>query len=240
MSRRAACLATCLCLLGAGGLAAQDASDSAAYRALTQTPLGAFTPALGAVVTMPRGAGPSVTARYGLQSFRESDYIHNFGGTAEVGVATGRLAVTLGRYNPQCPKNDCPGHLTLSAGYRQGLAIVALGRAANAAGLDIGLDVAAGYARPRPTLVSGSARMTFAFVPQGHGFRLFPYLTPGVGVGLTDQRGDTDAGMLPLLDIGVGLLAAGDHLAATAGASRVFMRDGNWVAGINLGWTFRR
>jgi hypothetical protein len=39
-----------------------------------------------------------------------------------------------------------------------------------------------------------------------------------------------------MLTMGVGLLGFTDRLGITAGASRVFLRGGNWVAGINLGW----
>src|SRR5690349_13551340 len=59
--------------------AAQDASDSAAYRALTQTPPAAFALSLGPAITGRRGSGPAVSGRYGLMSFRTNDYIHNFG-----------------------------------------------------------------------------------------------------------------------------------------------------------------
>jgi hypothetical protein len=219
---------------------AQDASDSAAYRALTQTPVGAFTLPLGAAITGQRGAGPAFYGRYGLMSFRTNDYIHNFGGAVDAPLARGRLGLTVGHYGPTCPRDDCPGHLMISVDASQSLATVSLGRRDHSASLNVGLDASAGYARPnRTTLVSGDAQVTFAMVPQGPGVRLLPYLAPGVGVGLTHENRNTDAGMLPMLSLGVGLLGFDDRLGITAGASRVFLHGGNWVAGVNVGWAVR-
>lgn len=218
-------------------LSAQDASDSAAYRALTQTPVAGFSPRLGPAISGHRGQGAALYARYGLMSFRSNDYIHNFGAGLDLPVARGRLGATVGRYGPTCPRDDCPGHLMVSLDGSQLLTGIALGRRDDAATLAIGLDVSAGYARPNSTsLVSGAALVTFALVPNGAGVRLLPFVAPGVGVGLIHENHDTDAGMLPMLTMGVGLLGFTDRLGITAGASRVFLRGGNWVAGINLGW----
>jgi hypothetical protein len=235
-------------LLGAavGGLllrgvpvAAQDASDSVAYRALTQTPLGAFSPRLDAAITARRGGGPALYTRYGLQSFRSNDYVHNFAGSLDVSFASGRVGVTVGRYGPTCARNDCPGHLMASLDVSQSLTTVSLGRRENAASLNVGLEGAVGFAHPGATLFSGAALLPFALVPDRHTVRLLPFVAPGVGVGLIHSDGDTDAGMLPLLSMGVGLLAFDDRLGLTAGASRVLLRAGNWVAGVNLGWVLR-
>jgi hypothetical protein len=218
--------------------AAQDASDSAAYRALTQTPPGAFALSLGPAITGRRGTGPTISGRYGLMSFRSNDYIHNFGLGVDGPVARGRLGLTIGRYGPTCPRDDCPGHLMAAVAASQPLAAVTVGRTDNSAALNIGLDASAGYARPRSTgLLSGAALVTFALVPRPSGVRLLPYIAPGVGVGLTHVSSNTDAGMLPMLDLGVGLLAFGDRLGVSAGARRVFLSGGNWVAGLSAGWT---
>jgi hypothetical protein len=221
-------------------LAAQDASDSAAYRALTQTPVAAFSPTLGAAIMGHRGQGVALYARYGLMSFRSNDYIHNFGAGLDLPLAQGRLGLTVGHYGPTCPRDDCPGHLTVSVDGSQPLTGVALGREDNAATLAVGLDVSAGYARPSSTsLVSGAALVTFALVPNRPGVRLLPFVAPGVGVGLTHEDDDTDAGMLPMLTMGVGLLGFTDRLGISAGASRVFLRGGNWVVGLNVGWALQ-
>ena len=221
-------------------LVAQDASDSAAYQALTQTPVAAFSPSLGTAITGQRGRGVSLHGRYGLMSFRSNDYIHNLGVSFDFPLARGRFGLTVGRYGPTCPGDDCPGHFMASVHGSQLLTGVALGRKDDAATLTIGLDVSAGYARPRSTnLGSGAALVTFALVPKGPGVRLLPFVGPGVGVGLTHQNHDTDAGMLPMLAIGVGLLGFEDRLRVSAGASRVFLRGGNWVAGVNVGWAPR-
>jgi hypothetical protein len=228
-------------LLRPGRVVGQDASDSAAYRALTQTPVGAFAPRLGPAVSGERGRGAALSARYGLMSFRSNDYIHNFGLGFDAPLARGRLGVAAGHYGPACPRDDCPGHFMVSVDAGQSLAAIALGRRDNAANLTVGLDASVGYARPdATTLVSGGALVTFAMVPQGRGARLLPYIAPGVGVGLTHQDGDTDAGMLPMLALGVGFLGADDRLGVSAGATRVFLRGGNWVAGVSVGWAVNK
>jgi hypothetical protein len=241
MNRGVAGLMICAtALLASQQLAAQDASDSAAYRALTQTPVGAFSPWSSTAIAGRRGAGLALHARYGVQSFRSNDYVHNVGAGVDLPLANGRLGVTFGRYNPTCPRDDCPGHYMVSLSLDQNLAAVALGRSEHAASLDIGLQGAVGYARPEGTLLSGSAVVPFALVPRREGLRFFPFVAPGGGVGLTHQADDTDAGMLPLLAMGVSALGAGDRLGVTAGVTRAFLRGGNWVAGVNVGWALHR
>jgi hypothetical protein len=223
--------------LSAATLRAQDESDSTAYRALTQTPLDAFSPVVGPALTARRPAGLSFNARYGLQSFRSEDYVHNVGVGVEVPLAAGRLGVTAGYYGPACSLNDCPGHFIASLDYEQGLVSLPLGRPEQSGSLNLGLKAGVGLGWPDDaTLVSGAASLRVALVPRSGSARIFPFLAPGVGVGLVDGDSDAEAGMLPTFAGGVGLLAWEDRLGVIVGIDRVFLSDGNWVAGISLAW----
>lgn len=233
----AVALSVVLCA-GPPALAAQDESDSVAYRALTQTPLDAFSPALGVALTARRGTGIAFQARYGLMSFRSRDFVHNFGVGADLPLAAGRLGITLGRYGPSCSGNDCPGHFIASLEFEQGLLSAALGRPDHSGSLNLGLSAGMGFGSPSDaTLFAASASLPVTLVPRMGSTRIFPFVAPGVGFGLVDGDAGSDAGMLPTVALGVGLLTFRDRLGVVAGIDRVFLTGGNWLAGVSLRWS---
>lgn len=228
-------------VLGPRALIAQDASDSTAYRTLTQTPLKALAPALGVGFSGRRGSGVSLSGRYGLMSLRSHDFVHSFGIGADLPVAAGRLGITAGYYGPSCSSDDCPGHFMASAEFSQALVSVALGRTDQSGSLNLGLTAGVGVGTPKDaTLLSGEASIPFALIPRMGSTRVFPFVAPGVGVGLIDSETETDAGLLPTFAAGVGLLTSEDRIGLLAGISRVFLKGGNWLAGVSLTWNFGR
>jgi hypothetical protein len=230
-------LSVVLCV-GPPTLAAQDESDSVAYRALTQTPLDAFSPALGVALTAHRGAGLAFHARYGLMSFRSHDFVHNFGIGADLPLAAGRLGVTLGHYGPDCSGDNCPGHFIASLEFEQGLLSAALGRPDHGGSLNLGINAGLGFGSPSDaTLFAAAASLPVTLVPRMGSTRIFPFVAPGVGFGLVDGDAGFDAGMLPTLALGVGLLTFRDRLGVVAGIDRVFLSGGNWLAGVSLRWS---
>src|SRR4051794_10377332 len=155
-------------------VAAQDATDSAAYLALTRTPLAALAPTPD-VATAPLRRGIGVDLRYGLQSYTDDSYIHNFAVDLDIPVGRGRLGVTVGQWAAVCSSN-CPGHLMAGVTYRNNLFTAALGRPDSRGSLSVGLELGAGYARPpEGVLVSGSASVPIALAPGGGSVRLFPF-----------------------------------------------------------------
>lgn len=221
---------------------AQDQDDSTAYRALTQTPLQAFSPLPGAALASDRNLGASVQVRYGLMSFRSRDFIHNFGLGASVPVAAGQLSITAGVYNPTCPRDDCPDHFMASLEFEQNLVGVAFGRPEQSGHFNLGLTTGVGLGIPEGTaLFSASASLRLSVVPRFSGTRIYPFLSPGVGFGLAEGSGPgVDGGMLPILGGGVGLLTRDDRVGVTAGISRVFLSGGNWLAGVNVSVNLKR
>jgi hypothetical protein len=218
-------------------LEAQDESDSTAYRALTETPLEAFSPVVGPALIGGRGTGLSIHGRYGLMSFRSEDFIHNVGISADLPVAAGRLGGTAGYYGPSCALDDCPGHFMASIDFEQILLSVALGRPDQSGSLNLGLDVGLGLGLPDDTsLLSGAASLPITLVPHMTSARIFPFIAPGLGVGLVDG----EAGMLPTFATGVGLLAFEDQVGVIAGVNRAFLRGGNWLAGVSVTWNLHR
>lgn len=224
--------------VGPSTLAAQDESDSVAYRALTQTPLDAFSPALGAALTAHRGSGIAFQARYGLMSLRSHDFVHNLGVGADFPLAAGRFGITVGHYGPSCSRNDCPGHFIASIEFEQGLLSVDLGQPDHRGSLNLGLSAGMGFGSPSDaTLYSAAVSLPVTLVPRMRSTRIFPFVAPGVGFGLIDGDAESDAGMLPTLALGVGLLTFGDRLGVVAGIDRVFLTGGNWLAGVSLRWS---
>jgi hypothetical protein len=214
-------------------LQAQDVSDSTAYRALTQTPLEAFGPVIGPALVGGRMPGLTIHGRYGLMSFRTSDFIHNVGVSGDLPLMSGRLGITAGYYGPSCHLNDCPGHFMASMDFEQSLLSVALGRPEQSGSLNLGLVVGAGLGFPDgPSLLSGAASLPITLVPHMTSARIFPFISPGLGVGLSGG----EAGMLPTFATGVGFLGFEDRLGVIAGVNRAFLRDGNWLAGVSITW----
>jgi len=213
--------------------AAQDASDSAAYRALTQTPAGALGPLLDASVTGERARAPSVHVRYGIMSFDSHEYTHDFGLSVVFPVGSASLSVTGGYYWPNCTDNACNSHVMGSVGVSQNLVAIPTGRGDQRATFDVGLTAQLGYAKPSDTtLVAGSVMVPVSLVPAPRGLRLAPYVAPGVGVGLVKPDSGTEAGLQFMFAAGVGMLAHG--FTANVALSRVFLPGGNWLVGVGI------
>jgi hypothetical protein len=234
-------LAAMVCCLAPLPAWAQDASDSAAYRALTQTPIGAVPLALSRAHTGEAGGPLAVSARYGIISFADSDYVNGvaIGGDAPLG--SGRVGFALGAWLPSCDRRDCAGHFMAELSFSERLVGIALGRESSRATLNVGMNVAAAFGTPSgTTLFAMSARLPIALAPSDHGLRLVPYVEPGFGGGLVRANGVSDAGLRAMLGAGVGALGLARGLGVNAGVHRVFMRDGNWLAGIGLSYTHPR
>jgi hypothetical protein len=168
-------------------------------------------------------------------SFRTRDNIHNFGLGIGFPLGIGELSVTAAGYHPNCPRNDCPGHFMASVEYEQRLVRAALGRPDQSGSFALGIRTGVAIATPNnATLFSGLASLQLSLVPSYRGLRLYPFLTPGLGFGLVTSGRGSDAGMLPVLGAGVGLLTPDDRLGAVAGVQRAFLRGGNWLAGLGL------
>jgi hypothetical protein len=126
-----------------------------------------------------------------------------------------------------------------SIDFSQGLVSVALGRPEESGSLNLGLTAGMGLGTPDDvTLLSGEASIPFALIPRMGSTRVFPFISPGVGVGMIDTDSGTDAGLLPTFAAGVGLLTSEDRVGMLAGISRVFLKGGNWLAGLSLSWNF--
>ena len=239
MQRVALMLAVLLTSSYAGTAGAQDASDVAAYRALTQTPPGALTNPLGASITGSESGSWDLHARYGLMSLDDDEYMHNFGVGGDLRLGAGRLGATVGRYGPDCTTGDCPSHFMAAVTFGERLIAVALGRPSSSASFTVGLDVAAAIGTPPgATLFSTSVSLPFALVTEGRMVRLVPYIAPGFGTGLVEQDGgDTEAGLRAVFGAGVGALGLASGLTLNAAIHRVFLRDGNWLVGVGIGYT---
>lgn len=233
--RRVHVLAALVCLAGtwASGAGAQDGSDSAAYRALTQTPVSALPPDFDVGITGERGNGVAVQARYGIVTFDTHLYIHNFGLGVSVPAGGTNLNATVGYYMPRCGVKVCHSHVMGSAGLSENLASIALGNGSKASTFDIGLQGSFGFAHPSDTtLASGALFVPFSLVPAPRGLRLVPYVSPGVGLGLVRDDSGTTAGLLFLFDAGLGLILR--DVRINLSLSRAFLPDGNWVAGVGV------
>jgi hypothetical protein len=217
-------------------IAAQDVTDSAAYLALIHTPLAALAPAPDLAMT-PLRRGIGIDFRYGLQTYTGDAHIQNVAVGLDVPVGPGRLGVAVGRWAAAC-STSCPGHFMAGITYRDNLVTAALGRPDSRGSISVGLELGAGYARPTAgTLVSSSASVPIALVPGSGGVRLFPFITPGLGVGSAPEPEGREAGLLPTLAAGVGVLTADGRLGMNFGLHRAFLKGGNWLAGAGLRWT---
>jgi hypothetical protein len=216
-------------------LAAQDASDSATYIALTRTPLGALTSQFDVSITGRQTPGVTIFGRYGIQSLDTHEYINNFGVGFDLPVGGARFGATVGYWGPACYKHEtCPGHFMGSVAFAQNIVLVGLGQDPNGAAFNVGVDVHAGFAFPKDsTLVSGIASVPISLIHRGSGYQLIPYLAPGLGVGAVRSDDGTEAGLLFAFNGGLALAKLG-VFSVDASVSRMFLRDGNWVAGIGL------
>ncbi|HEY7894241.1 MAG TPA: hypothetical protein VIC24_05030 [Gemmatimonadaceae bacterium] len=235
MSRllRLAGLAACAALAWPTVVHGQDSSDSAAYRALTQTPAGALGPLFDVSVTGERARSLTVHARYGIMSFDSHEYTHDFGVSVVLPVGSAELSATGGYYWPNCTDNACNSHIMASVGVAQNLVAIPTGRGSERATFDVGLTAQLGFANPSDTtLVSGAISLPVSLVPAPRGLRLVPYVAPGVGVGLIRPDSGTEAGLQFMFAAGVGMLAPG--FTANVALSRVFLNGGNWLVGVGF------
>lgn len=235
MSRllRFAGVAACVAMIWPPAVHGQDSSDSAAYRALTQTPAGALGPLFDVSVTGVRARSFTVHARYGIMSFDSHEYTHDFGVSAVLPVGSAELSATGGYYWPNCTDNACNSHVMASVGVAQNLVAIATGRGEKRASFDVGLTGQLGFANPNDTtLLSGAISLPVSLVPSPRGLRLVPYVAPGVGVGVIRPDSGTEAGLQFMFAAGVGMLAHG--FTANVALSRVFLSGGNWLVGVGL------
>jgi hypothetical protein len=213
---------------------AQDASDIAAYRALTHTPLAGLVAPQGPVITGEPG-GWAWYLQYGLRSLDDHEYTHTAGAGLELPVGQGRIGLTAGLHLPDCSSGECPGHFMASVGFAQRLLGAALGRDSSSATLNMATQLELGLGFPRhTTLFAASATLPVALVPTGRGLRLLPYLAPGLGTGLVTENGETEAGLRALVGAGVSAVGFLDGFTLTAGIERVLLRGGNWLVGFSL------
>lgn len=234
-------LAAVICCLAPPTAWAQDASDSAAYRALTQTPVAALPMPLQSPLTGMASGPLTVSVRYGLMSFATSDYVHNFAIGGDVRLGAGRLGFAAGAYVPSCDRPRCGSHFMAEMNFSERVLGLVLGRDSSSASLNIGVMVSGGVGTPGDgTLLATGARLPIALAPSSHGLRLVPYLEPGFGTGLVRTSAGTDAGLRAMFGAGVAALGLTDGLVLNAGIHRVFMRDGNWLAGFGLSYTRAR
>jgi hypothetical protein len=227
-------LAVLLSAWASRAASAQDASDLAAYRALTQTPLGGLIAPTGPAVSgEPAGWGWHV--QYGLRSLDDHEYVHTAGAGMELPVGRGRIDLTAGAYLPACTEGDCPGHFMASAGFAERVVGIALGRDSSSATLNIATQLELGLGFPsQATLFAAAATVPVALVPTGQGVRLLPYLAPGLGSGMVSENGESEAGLRAQIGAGVSVLGLIKGFTLTAGIERVLLQDGNWLAGLSL------
>ena len=227
-----------LALLGRPA-AAQDSSAVAAYRALSQTPPGALAASAGSLSVL--GSGPrswSVHLRFGLMSFDNDEYVYNFGVGGDVRVGSGRLGLVVGAYTPDCKDDQCPGHFMGALTFSERIAGVQVGRAESRATLTVGMDASAALGTPADaTLYAGAVSLPISFASDTSGFRLIPYIAPGLGTGLVTENGGTDAGIRATFGAGITLTGAARGLDFTAGVQRIFLQGGNWLVGTGLSYT---
>ncbi|HEY9448124.1 MAG TPA: hypothetical protein VIQ60_00145 [Gemmatimonadaceae bacterium] len=214
-----------------GNAAAQDASDSAAYRAITQTPPGALPMAMDVAVTGIRDRA-GVRLRYGIMSYDDREYVHNFGVGLTIPVGSLSIGVTGGYYWPNC-NGRCTGHAMFGVGLSQNLVRVPLGSGAGSGVLNVGSGWEVGYAKENATLVSGRLSLPISLVPSQHSLTVIPYIAPGLGGGLVKDDSGTEVGLLFTLGAGIGLRTS-RGFTAHAGISRAFMSTGNWLAGVGI------
>ncbi|HEX6533921.1 MAG TPA: hypothetical protein VF041_04945 [Gemmatimonadaceae bacterium] len=207
----------------------QDASDSAAYMALIRTPLAALPMRFDESITGERPARTAFRVRYGLMSFDEHEYTHNFGVGLDVPLRGAVLGFDVGYHWPNC-NGVCESNVMASAGVSERLVAISLGRGESGGTVNVGLHAAAGFgAMTDTTLWSGLLSLPVSLVPRGASLRFVPWVAPGVGVGVV-RTGSSEAGLQLTFGAGVGMLI-GSRVRADVGVNRVFLKDGNWLVG---------
>jgi len=220
-------------VLCVGSLSAQDASDSATYLSLIATPPGALTSTFDVAITDDTTRHVGFYGRYGIQSLDTHEYTHNFGVSVDFPVGPARIGATLGYHWPNCTDGLCEPHVMGGINYGQNIVSVLLGKDPSSASFNVGIEVQTGFAFPRDTaMVSGLASVPVALVHHGTGLQVVPYIAPGLGVGLIRSTiTGTEAGLLLAFNGGVGLVRVGSF-ALDASVGRIFLKDGNWIAGL--------
>jgi hypothetical protein len=173
-----------------------------------------------------------VTVRYGIMSFDNREYVHNFGVGLTVPLGSSTLGVTGGYYWPNC-NGRCEGHGMAGVNFSQNLVRIPLGTGAGSGALNIGSAWEAGYAKQNATLLSGRLSIPISLVPTQHALTVIPYVAPGVGGGLVKDDSGTEVGLLFTLGAGIGLRTS-RGFTAHAGISRAFLSTGNWLAGLGI------
>lgn len=233
----AAALAAAFALPRAAAAQRQDQSDSAAYLALIRTPLAAVPQPLDVSITGVHPGGPSYRLSYGLMSFDTHEYTHNFDLGVDLPVGGATVGLSVGYHWPNC-NGVCSSNVMASAGVSERLASVTLGSTSESATLNIGLRTAAGFGTlTDTTMFSGLMSVPLSITPQSMSVQLVPWIAPGIGVGLVRQSGSTDAGLQFVLGAGLGVLSHG--FRAGLGVNRVFLKDGNWLVGLEMGFDSR-
>jgi hypothetical protein len=212
-------------------LAAQDASDSAAYRAITQTPPGGLPMPLDVSITGDRDR-TGVRLRYGIMSFDNREYVHDFGVGLSIPLGSSTLGITGGYYWPDC-NGRCEGHGMVGVNFSQNLLRIPLGSGSGSGSFNIGSGWEVGYAKQNATLVSGRLSIPISLVPTRHAVTVIPYIAPGVAGGLVKDDTGTEVGLLFTFGAGIGLRTS-RGFSAHAGISRAFLSTGNWLAGAGI------
>jgi len=227
-----AAITSAVILAAARPLVAQDASDSAAYRALTQTPPGALPMQMDVSITGLRDRG-GVTVRYGIMSYDDREYVHDFGVALTIPTGSSSIAITGGYYWPNC-NGRCTGHAMFGASFSQNLVRLSLGSGVGSGSLNIGSGWELGYAKvDETTLASGRLSIPISLVPARRSTTVIPYVAPGVGGGLVHDSTGSEVGLLFTLGAGIGVRTS-HGFTAHAGISRAFLSTGNWLAGVGI------
>jgi hypothetical protein len=211
----------------------QDAGDWATYRALTQTPLGAFISPFNVGITGIRPHSVEWRARYGLMTYDQREQVQTFGLTVAVPVRDISLGLTAGYFRPTCDRGGCSEHFMASASVSERLIGIQLGQGDEGGAFNIGFQGTFGFAQDGATLASAHAEFPLSLVPTKRSLRLVPYVAPGVGLGWARDT-TAEAGMLFTMGAGLGLIAS-SGFRMSVGIRRVFVpgRD-NWLVGVDV------
>ena len=227
LKKNVAMLAAVMCAVSIRS-SAQSSSDLAAWEALVVTPIGAFAP-------QPFGSGTSLAVRYGRMS-KGGATTSNFG----AGVRLGPLGINAGITKPDCLSGETCGVYMAAVDLNLPIISTAMGSGT----LKIGLDPAAGYAKPRDSNIDAnfmSAAVSLPFelsFPLGSSATLTPYLVPGFGYGRvsgsasTESVSSTESGTRTMF--GGGLAIGTSMFQISAGFQKVFLTDAPTVIGVNL------
>jgi hypothetical protein len=211
----------------------QDAGDWATYRALTHTPLGAFTSPFNVGITGLRASSIAWRARYGMMTYDRSGTVQTFGLTVAIPIWDASLGLTAGYFRPSCRRGNCGNHLMASASVSERLVGIPIGRGDASGAFNIGFQGTLGVAKNGSTYASAHAEFPLSLVPTKRALRFVPYVAPGVGLGL-ERAKTTESGLLFTIGAGLGLITNAD-IQMSVGIRRVFMtsRD-NWLVGVDV------